>query len=156
MEFYSCFDLTNTVGDYKITSKFFSPVLTRPCKILTLSLRYNSDLNNGNVFSFTIQSLSNPADATARSPPLLVSTFPRSYTLRNPQSTDFTYMNGDDTVSIITTNTSNESAKDDVHTWLLGKLVLVFDRPQPVIYRTTLARGGDVEPSSPSTSFVMM
>lgn len=131
LPYYFSTTIPNTTGDYSIKASDIGIMNSRPCRIVSLTLMYNMLINNGGVMSFTIENLVEQNDATTRSPPLLVSTFPRKYTLRNPRSTDFSYIGGDDVVSKITLSCSNKKSASNIQTFLCGTIVLQFSPSQP-------------------------
>lgn len=147
LPYYFTTTIPTTTGDYPITAGMIGIMNSRPCRILSLTFTYNSPINNGGVISYTIENLAAPNDATVRSPPLLVSSYPRRYTLRNPRSTDFSYIGGSDQVTIISAYESNKASKADVKTFLVGTVVLEFSPSQPAnIVAFEVTKGED--PSS--------
>lgn len=143
---YTCsFSMDKKSGDRTLDIKDFNIPTDRICRVRTISVQYQSQGNYGQVLSFTILSHSASADdATARSPALLLSQFPRRYTLRNPPSTDFAYLNSTSKLSVFTLSAAEATLPDNTFSYFLVTVVMQFQPMQPRIRDL-----GCLPPSSP-------
>lgn len=109
----------------------FSIPDTRPCRVRSITIRYASAHSTGTTFSFTIESSVSKDDATCRSPPLMLTPYPQRFTLRNPRSTDFAYINETSPISDITVYNSNTATTENVYSFFLATVTMEFMPMQP-------------------------
>lgn len=139
-------------GTRQLTAEQFEIPVDRICKVKSIILNYYSSKNAGLVMSYTIESQTSNADAVVRSPPLLISQFPRRYTLRNPASTDYAYIVKSDSLCDITIYNSDSSVTG-VHTYLLATIVMQFNPKQPSVKDLGMLPPRGAEAQSPGSSF---
>lgn len=131
---YTCsFSIDVKEGTRQLLVSHFNIPTDRICRVRSITLVYSCINNSGTVFSYTVESHTSKDDATVRSPPLMVTTYPRRYVLRNPKSTDFAYLGTtSEVLSDITVYTAESAIPSSVSTFFLATVVMEFLPAQPL------------------------
>lgn len=91
---YTCvFSILKTSVTRPILASHFKLDVSRICRTKFIRFTYSSPASAGLTFTFTIESATSTDDAVNRSPSLMFSPIPRTYTLWTPRSTDYAYIN---------------------------------------------------------------
>lgn len=129
----AAFSIDKKEGERTITYGDFGCDVTRPCRVVSLRVQYSATYNLGIVFTYTIESVVSKADATARSNTLMMTTLPKSFTLRNPTSSDFGYVDKSTALSIISLKSLATSTTDTTYSFYLCTVTIAYQAMQPFV-----------------------
>lgn len=152
LSYSGSFAIDKREGTRNLLVSHFDIPTSRCCRVRSITMRYSSAKPAGTCFSYTIESQVSADDATCRSPPLLITPFPSRYTLRNPRSSDFAYLNNTAPLCDITLYNSLSANPEDLNNFFLATIVIEFMPMQPMYKDLGVLPFPDDEHISPDPS----